>query len=212
MIPAIVTADSYSRAFERSRNPDQGYQDEQQTLQDQINAQKTQKQRTMDWLSDNRYSLVFGGWVVSMAGALGIVSRNPYLTVQQKLVHSRMYAQGITIALVILSLALETNESFKGKGRWETVKILDPNDPTHKHIIEKKIHHEAYAGGDRWRDRVEAEEQRLREREEAVKRREHNKNHKNGNGKSKAVKEEDLDKAERGKKPEEAKSDKLNAP
>ena len=31
------------------------------------------------------------------------------------------------------------------------MKILDPNDPEHKHIIEKRIHHEAYEGEDLWR-------------------------------------------------------------
>jgi hypothetical protein len=31
------------------------------------------------------------------------------------------------------------------------VMILDPNDPEHKHMIEKRIHHEAYEGEDLWR-------------------------------------------------------------
>lgn len=171
----------------------------------------------MDWLSDNRYSLVFGSWVASMAAALGIVGRDKYLTGQQKLVQARVYAQGLTLAVVILSLALETSDSARGKGRWETVKILDPNDPTHKHVIEKKIHHEAYAGEDQWRDMIEAEERRLKEREQAVKARQ--KDHKgngsdkkNGNGNGKEGKEEkqSLDRA--GKPAEEAKSSKLNAP
>ena len=162
---AIVSADSYSRAYERRRNPEKDYTDEQQTLQQQINAQKSTQQKTMDFLSENRYSIVFGSWVASMATALGLVGRNPYLTGQQKLVQARVYAQGLTVAVVILSLAFETSDSQKGKGRWETVKILDPNDPTHQHIIEKKIHHESYAGEYQWRDMVEAEEQKIKQRE-----------------------------------------------
>ena len=120
----------------------------------------------MKWLSDNRYSVVFGSWVASMGIALGLVGRNPYLTGQQKLVQARVYAQGLTIAVVIISLAFETNDSSKGKGRWETIKIIDPNDPEHKHVIEKQIHHEAFAGEDQWRDMVQAEENRLKEKEE----------------------------------------------
>ncbi len=166
----------------------------------------------MDWMSDNRYSLVFGSWVASMGIALGLVGRNPYLTGQQKLVQARVYAQGLTIAVVILSLAFETTDSARGKGRWETVKILDPNDPTHKNIIEKKIHHEAYEGEDQWRDMIEAEEERIKEREEAVKRRHEEQHNKKSNGKSKKLSKEELEKAERGAKPDEAKSDKLNAP
>jgi len=54
------------------------------------------------------------------------------------------------LAVVIASLALEGKDIGQGKGRWETVKVLDPNDPTHQHMIEKKIHHEKYAGEDQW--------------------------------------------------------------
>jgi len=203
---SIVTADSFGRSFEKTRNPE--YTDEQQTLQQQIAAQKSTKERTYDWLQDNRYSVVFGSWVASMGTALGIVGRNPYLTGQQKLVQARVYAQGLTIAVVIISLAFETNDQSKGAGRWETVKILDPNDPTHKHVIEKKIHHEAYAGEDQWRDMIEAEEARLKNREAAVKKNAE-KEHKKDPKHHKEKKDIDL---ERGEKPDEAVSNKLNAP
>ena len=86
-----------------------------------------------------------------MGAALGIVGRDPYLTGQQKLVQARVYAQGLTVAVLLASFAFETSDATKGKGRWETVKVLDPNDPTHQHIIEKKIHHERYAGEDQWK-------------------------------------------------------------
>lgn len=85
-----------------------------------------------------------------MGTAFALVGRNPYLSGQQKLVQARVYAQGLTLAVVVASLALEAKDRGSGQGRWETVKVLDPNDPTHKHIIEKKIHHERYAGEDQW--------------------------------------------------------------
>lgn len=85
-----------------------------------------------------------------MAIAFGLVGRNPYLTGQQKLVQARVYAQGLTLAVLIASFALEGNDLREGKGRWETIKVLDPNDPTHQKMIEKRIHHEAYVGEDQW--------------------------------------------------------------
>ena len=184
-----MSADSYSRNYEKSRNPESRYEDESQSLQARINAEKPTSKRIMDFASENRYSIVFGSWVASMGAALGIVGRNPYLTGQQKLVQARVYAQGLTMAVVIASLALEGNDSAKGQGRWETVKVLDPNDPEHKHVIEKKIHHERYAGEDQWRDMVEAEESDRKKGKKV-------KSHK------------DL---EHGK-PEEAKDKKVNAP
>lgn len=169
---AIINADRYSRTYEASRHPEKEYTDKQQTLQEQLESQKPFSQRAMDWGNKNRYSIVFGSWVASITAAFGIVGRNPYLSGQQKLVQARVYAQGLTLAVVIASLALEAKDKNQGEGRWETVKVLDPNDPTHKHVIEKKIHHERYSGEDQWMDMVAAEEERIKEREAAVKQKE----------------------------------------
>ena len=212
---AIIGADSYSRRFEAARQPGRNYQDEAASLQEQIDASRTQSEKVKAWLSDNRYSIVMGSWVASITAAMGIVGKNPYLSTQQKIVQARVYAQGFTLAAVIISLAFEGNDRMKGSGRWETIKVLDPNDPTHKHMIEKKIHHEKYAGEDQWMDMVEAEEERLKERERAVKERE---KLSNGNGKDKKSSEKKESKKEskhedplKGKKPEEAKDEKLNS-
>ncbi len=86
-----------------------------------------------------------------MGIAMALVGRNPYLTTAQKIVQARVYAQGLTVALMGATAAFEISDKNKGEGRWETVKILDPNDPEHKRIIEKKIHHESYEGEDLWR-------------------------------------------------------------
>jgi len=139
-----------------------------------------------------------------LGAALGLVGRNPYLTGQQKLVQARVYAQGLTMAVVIASLAFETTDAGRGKGRWETVKVLDPNDPEHKHVIEKKIHHERYAGEDQWRDMVEAEEERIKSREQAVKEAEES-DRKKG---KKVRKHGDPEHGD----PEKAKDKKVNAP
>lgn len=86
-----------------------------------------------------------------MGIALGIVQRNKYLSGAQKLVQARVYAQGLTVAVLLASFAMEGTDAAKGKGRWETIKVLDPDDPTHKKFIEKRIHHERYEGEDQWR-------------------------------------------------------------
>lgn len=79
------------------------------------------------------------------------MNRNRYLSGSQKLVQARMYAQGATLAALLTSFAFEGTDAAKGEGRWETIKVLDPNDPEHKQVIEKKIHHESYPGEDQWR-------------------------------------------------------------
>jgi hypothetical protein len=115
-----------------------------------------------------------------MGAALRMVGRDPYLSRAQKLVQARMYAQGLTLLVLLATAMLEVGDASKGRGRWETVRIIDPNDPEHKNLIEKRIHHEAYEGEDLWRgkchfhprvrpgltrlDMVAAEERKIEER------------------------------------------------
>lgn len=154
LILAIISADKYSRAFEAARHPEEGYKDEAERQRVQRQADKPTLQRMKDWGRENRYPIVGASWVASMAIALGIVGRSPYLTTAQKLVQARVYAQGLTVAVLIATAAFEIGDKSEEKGRWETIKIIDPKDPNHKHLIEKRIHHESYAGEDQWRGRI----------------------------------------------------------
>lgn len=163
---AIITAEKAGERFERLAHPERDFKDRSQTLQEQIAAQKSVGGRIKDWATEHRYGIVFGSWLASMGIALGIVSRNRYLTGAQKLVQARVYAQGLTVAVLLASFALEGSDAARGKGRWETIKVLDPNDPLHQHMIEKKIHHERYEGEDQWMDMVASEERRMKEREQ----------------------------------------------
>ena len=122
-----------------------------------------------------------------MGIALAIVGRSPYLTTPQKLVQARVYAQGLTLAVLLITAIFEVGDRGREEGRWETIKVLDENDPTHQHLIEKRIHHESYRGEDQWRgklitigriiasltclleDMIETEERKMKEREDAAK-------------------------------------------
>ena len=151
---AIISADKASRNYETARDPQRRYRDRSKNDLQAAKASESTFQRLKDWGRENRYPIVTASWVASMGIALGLVGRNPYLTGAQKLVQARVYAQGLTLAVLIATAAFEVGDANKGRGRWETVKILDPNDPEHKHMIEKRIHHEAYEGEDLWRGKL----------------------------------------------------------
>ncbi|TGJ87552.1 hypothetical protein E0Z10_g1175 [Xylaria hypoxylon] len=161
---AIVNAERYSNAFHLANNPMNFYKDQASRDADLVRSRESSAQRFRQWGEKNRYSIVFGSWVAAMGIALGLVSRNRYLSTSQKLVQARVYAQGLTLAVLVASAAFETADARQGKGRWETIMVLDPNDPEHKQMIEKRIHREEYEGQDLWRDMVAAEERRLAER------------------------------------------------
>ena len=147
----ILMADKASRGFEKSRNKENFYKDHASRDQELARANDTGFQKFMAWGRENRYPIVGVSWVASMGVALQLVRRNPYLTGAQKLVQARVYAQGLTLAVLILTAMFEVGDASKGRGRWETIMVVDPNDPEHKKLIEKKIHHEQYAGEDLWK-------------------------------------------------------------
>ncbi|PFH61263.1 hypothetical protein XA68_17836 [Ophiocordyceps unilateralis] len=161
---AIVNADRQSTIFQRSQHVDSGYRDGSQRAADMIRENESKYQRFLAWGRDHRYSIVFVSWVASMGAALVMVGRAPIST-PQKLVQARVYAQALTLAVLVVSAIFEMSDAKEGSGRWETVLVVDPNDPEHKHVIEKKVHKEDYQGQDLWKDMVEAEERRLKAQE-----------------------------------------------
>ncbi|KAF1833905.1 mitochondrial hypoxia responsive domain-containing protein [Decorospora gaudefroyi] len=162
---AVIEADRASAQYAIEHTPEKKRQIEREKEREALyDHDKTALQRAKTWATENRYPLLFGFWIASMAGSWHFVNRNPYLSGSQKLVQARMYAQGGTLTALLASFAIEGADAAKGKGRWETIRVIDPNDPEHKHVIEKKIHRERYPGEDQWRDMVVAEEQREKER------------------------------------------------
>lgn len=151
---SIISADRASRSFEWNRDPSRKYKDKAALAMEEAQQAESSMQKLKEWGRENRYSIVTASWVASMGIALGLVGRNPYLSATQKLVQARVYAQGLTLAVLIVTAIFETRDARQGKGHWETVKVLDPNDPDHKHMIEKRVHHESYAGEDLWRGKL----------------------------------------------------------
>lgn len=146
---AIVQADRQGIKHQKEQDPRRLYRDNSQRAQEIIRENETAYERFMNYGREHRYSIVCASWLASLAVAFALVSRAPMST-PQKIVQARVYAQGLTLAVLIVSAAFEMNDAKSGKGRWETVMVLDPNDPEHKHLIEKRIHKEEYEGQDLW--------------------------------------------------------------
>lgn len=177
----IVAADHWSRAYEKAVNPiDREYQEREREKAEAASAGKTFTERAMEWGKQERYKIVGASWIASMVGAFTLVNRNKYLTGQQKLVQARVYAQFLTLGVLIASAAFEISDRNNETGRYETVKYIDPKDPNHKRILERQQEIPSGDPGDElWKDMVKAEEERLknREEEEAKYRKKHPKKH-----------------------------------
>lgn len=193
----IIAADHWSRAYEKASNPiDVEYKERERERSEQAAAGKTFTERAMEFGKKERYKIVAGSWVASMIAAFTLVNRNKFLTGQQKLVQARVYAQFLTLGVLVASAAFEVSDRNNETGRYETVKIIDPNDPEHKRMIEKKQELPPSDPGDElWKDMIAAEEQRLKEREDDEKRfkKSHERKHKDHPKKEKKGGDDDKD-------------------
>ncbi|THY39063.1 hypothetical protein D6C99_08788 [Aureobasidium pullulans] len=151
---AIIYADRYSRNYEATHNPDSAYTSSQMLLKKQLQTAKPLSQRASEWGLQNRYRIVLSSWVVSMAVALALINRKPFLSRAQKLVQARVFAQGSTLAVVIANLAFEGAEDVMNENAGE---VLDSVD---------RVRRERYPGQNRWMDMVAAGEQRIKEQEQ----------------------------------------------
>ncbi|KIK67606.1 hypothetical protein GYMLUDRAFT_256478 [Collybiopsis luxurians FD-317 M1] len=67
----------------------------------------TPRQKISDWASRHEYSIILGSWALSLGVAGAIISRDKYQSPSQKVVQARMWAQGLTIGILIAAGALK---------------------------------------------------------------------------------------------------------
>ncbi|GAA5901880.1 Rcf2p [Sporobolomyces salmoneus] len=117
----IIGADSASRKFELSKyslgsgTKLEQISHEQQRLEQEAgiagkprSGQTTEvgtKDALINWAKQNRWSVVFGSWVASMAGSGAYIAAQP-LSFAQKLVQARMVSQALTVGVVLASAVL----------------------------------------------------------------------------------------------------------
>ncbi|AMD21460.1 HER181Wp [Eremothecium sinecaudum] len=59
----------------------------------------------------HKYKIIVGAWAAAMYGSWRVVDRDPIMTKTQKIVQARMYAQGLTVLLLLGSVGLSMYES-----------------------------------------------------------------------------------------------------
>lgn len=85
------------------------------------------QQKLVEGLSNNKYKIIVGAWAASMYGSWVMVDKDPIMTKAQKAVQARMYAQFITVGLLLASMGLSmyekklhpNKEQQREKQRWD---------------------------------------------------------------------------------------------
>lgn len=125
-------------------------------------------QRALLFCTENKYKIIMGAWAGSLAGSFWLVNRDKYMSKSQKIVQARMYAQGLTVVLLLASMALSvggpkpkrTDDLTKG---WE--------DVLNQEVAKEKAEHSSLSLKQQQKDKQIAEhaEQKQQQNAEPVK-------------------------------------------
>ncbi|KAI2844891.1 hypothetical protein CBS11350_4417 [Aspergillus niger] len=191
----IISADHASRSFEAQRNASrQWYENREERLRQEELSHLSPIDRALQWARREKYKIVGATWVASMIGSFAMVNRNKHLSGSQKIVQARVYAQGLTLAVLVASAAFEIQDQRKGRG------LLQDKMKAEKQAAEERKNSEQEHTGDLWKDMVAAEEDRLRKRKMSLS--ESDYLHPHNNGQEKKVEEVKEEKEEEPKKEE----------
>ncbi|KAG9317322.1 hypothetical protein JVU11DRAFT_1520 [Chiua virens] len=69
-------------------------------------AALNRKDRVAEWAAKHQLSVIMGSWATTLAVAGSITMRDPLLTMPRKVVQIRLWAQGLTIGVIIATAAL----------------------------------------------------------------------------------------------------------
>jgi hypothetical protein len=164
----IIAADHASRDFEKQQNAAMLWYE---SREDRLHAEELRglsfTDRAIAFARREKYKIVGATWVASMIGSFVLVGRNPYLSGQQKIVQARVYAQGLTLAVLCASAAFEISDQRRGRGLLDATKknkkqqLEDAAEPAPVHGVSKDQ-------GDLWKEMVAAEEERLKSKHQPL--------------------------------------------
>ncbi|EED14829.1 mitochondrial hypoxia responsive domain protein [Talaromyces stipitatus ATCC 10500] len=167
----IVAADHSSRSFEAERNVGLKYLGErEERLRREELSQMSFGNRIGAWAREEKYKIIGATWIASIVGSFVLVGRNPYLSGQQKIVQARVYAQGLTLAVMCASAAFEIHDQRKGQGLLDTAKKgREALKESKNQPAAEQVHHQRHdENTDLWQDMVAAEEQKLKQRHQPL--------------------------------------------
>jgi hypothetical protein len=162
----IIAADHASRDFEAKNNAERQWYD---SREERLRAEELRglsfTDRAAAFARREKYKIISATWVASMVGSFVLVSRNPGLTGQQKLVQARVYAQGLTLGVLCASAAFEISDQRRGRGILDSkkkkgAKVEEVESPSHQGSNGQD--------SDLWKDMVAAEEQRLSKKHQGL--------------------------------------------
>lgn len=94
-----------------------GYENQQLIEQYREWSKMSTADKIFTSLNTHKYKIIFSSWLASMWGSWVFVNRDKVMTGPQKLVQARMYAQAVTIVLLLSTILLAMKEEEMNKDK-----------------------------------------------------------------------------------------------
>jgi len=98
-----IQAERRGIEFDRSQWHDSGKAtlEAEEVMEEQSWQSLSMREKVGKWAFQNQYGIIAGSWALSMAVASVIIMKDRHQTTAQKVVQARMWAQGLTIGVLI---------------------------------------------------------------------------------------------------------------
>ncbi|RDX55454.1 hypothetical protein K466DRAFT_91514 [Polyporus arcularius HHB13444] len=141
-VPAfVICAERAGQKFERETWKDAGAA-ELETIEAREEARwqsLSTGEKVSDFVNRHQYGLIVGSWATAMVGTFGYIMRNPYQSMPQKIVQARVWAQGLTIGIIIAAGILTSSQRAKNRADEEDPRFHHvPADHSWKDILEQE--------------------------------------------------------------------------
>ncbi|PVG03696.1 hypothetical protein CPB86DRAFT_869567 [Serendipita vermifera] len=115
----VILAERAGLRYDHERYSQGSEELERARAQKNAELQKLKQMSTLErgkqFVNDHKYSVILSSWAGSMLGAWAIINRDKYMTFSQKIVQVRMWAQGVTIAMIIGTALLSQADRQKAR-------------------------------------------------------------------------------------------------
>ncbi|KAI0824772.1 hypothetical protein BC628DRAFT_410619 [Trametes gibbosa] len=115
-VPAfVISAEHAAQRFEEARWTGAG-KAELDAVQERQKARwekMSTSQKFSDFARRHEYGIILTSWAAALTGSFTHIMRDPYQSVPQKLVQARMWAQGLTIGIIIAAGVLTHSQRAK---------------------------------------------------------------------------------------------------
>ncbi|KAM5540370.1 hypothetical protein V8D89_005828 [Ganoderma adspersum] len=141
-VPAcVISAEKAGIAYEREQWYDVGKMelDAQQLRQEANWDNLTPRQRLSDFVRRHEYGVIVGSWAVALTGALRYALKDPIQSTTQKVVQARVWAQGLTIGIIIAAgILTHTQRSRVYEEEDDRGVRRLPTDHSWMYVLQKK--------------------------------------------------------------------------